>query len=170
MQNTDSSSSLAIAAESLTSDVARELITALNHELTAAYPEPGANHFRLDPAEVAAGAGIFLVARLGDQPIGCGAVRCIRDPELERELGRQVGELKRMYVAAGVRGQGIGRAILARLEAEARALGLTRLVLETGTRQVEALALYRRAGFSDIPPFGEYVASRTTSVCLSKDL
>ena len=73
-----------------------------------------------------------------------------------------------MYVAPQVRGQGIGKAILARLEAEARALGLARLVLETGTRQTDALAFYSRAGFTEIPAYGEYLASPATSVCLSK--
>ena len=75
-----------------------------------------------------------------------------------------------MYVAADVRGRGIGRALLDRLEAEARTLGLARLVLETGTRQTEALALYRRAGFTEISAYGEYVASSATSVCLTKTL
>jgi putative acetyltransferase len=51
-----------------------------------------------------------------------------------------------------------------------RTLGLVRLVLETGTRQAEALALYRRAGFTEISPYGEYAASSATSVCLSKAL
>ena len=75
-----------------------------------------------------------------------------------------------MYVAPEVRGQGIGRALLTRLEAEAHALGLARLVLETGTRQTEALALYRRAGFSEISAYGEYAASSGTSVCMAKVL
>jgi putative acetyltransferase len=75
-----------------------------------------------------------------------------------------------MYVAPEVRGKGIGRALLTRLEAEARALGLARLVLETGTRQAEALALYRRAGFTEITAYGEYAASPGTSVCLGKVL
>ena len=75
-----------------------------------------------------------------------------------------------MYVAPDVRGQGIGRALLDRLETEGRALGLARLVLETGTRQAEALALYRRAGFTAISAYGEYVTSSATSVCLSKTL
>lgn len=65
---------------------------------------------------------------------------------------------------------GIGRALLMRLEGEARALGLTRLVLETGTRQTEALALYRSAGFTEIAPYGEYAASAATSVCFAKNL
>lgn len=161
---------LEIAPEALTSDVAALLIGALNAELAASYPEPGATHFRLDPAEVAPGAGVFVVARLSGRPVGCGAVRCLRDPELVRELGAGAGELKRMYVAPEVRGHGIGRALLARLEDEARALGLTQLVLETGTRQTEALALYRNAGFTDLPAYGEYKASPGTSVCLAKAL
>lgn len=161
---------LEITPEALTSTVASALIATLNAELSALYPEPGATHFSLDPSEVASGAGIFIVARWQGRPVGCGALRRVRDAALVRELGPQVGELKRMYVAREVRGQGIGRALLDRLEAEACTLGLARLVLETGTRQVEALALYRRAGFSAIPAYGEYAASSTTSVCLEKAL
>ena len=161
---------LDIAAEPLTSPVAFALIQALNTELAAQYPEPGATHFRLDPDEVAPGAGVFVVARIGGRAVGCGALRCLCEPALVRELGAAVGELKRMYVAPEMRGHGIGRALLARLEDEGRALGLTRLVLETGTRQAEALALYRSAGFAAIPAYGEYAASPETSVCLTKRL
>ena len=75
-----------------------------------------------------------------------------------------------MYVAPQVRGQGVGRALLTRLEAEARTLGLARLVLETGARQAEAFALYRRAGFTEISAYSEYAASPATSVCLAKVL
>jgi len=161
---------LEIAPEVLTSPVAKALVAALNAELSVLYPEPGATHFRLDPGEVAPGAGMFLVARWSGRPVGCGALRWLREPALTRELGPQVGELKRMYVAQEVRGKGIGRALLSRLEAEARALGLNRVVLETGTRQTEALALYRRAGFTEIPAYGEYSLSSGTSVCLAKVL
>ncbi|MDQ6689328.1 MAG: GNAT family N-acetyltransferase [Gemmatimonadota bacterium] len=163
-------SGLEIVPEALTSAVARALITDLNAELSADYPEPGATHFKLDPAEVAPGAGVFIVARWNGRPIGCGAVRCLREPALIRELGPRVGELKRMYVAQNMRGKGIGRALLDRLESEARRLGLDRLVLETGTRSAEALALYRRAGFTSIAAYGEYVLSPGTSVCLEKRL
>jgi aspartate racemase len=161
-------SDLVLAPAPLTGDVARELITALNAELAAAYPEPGANHFRLDPSEVGPGAGAFIVVTWRGRPVGCGAVRCLRDVELVAQLGENVGEVKRMYVAPEVRGTGVGRRLLERLEQEARALGLARLVLETGTRQLAALRMYRAAGFTDIPPYGEYVASPQTSVCLSK--
>jgi putative acetyltransferase len=161
---------LDIAPEALTSAVAAVLIEALNAELAARYPEPGATHFRLDSDEVAPGTGIFLVARWFGRPVGCGALRCLREAALMRELGPRVGELKRMYVAPELRGHGIGRALLVRLEAEARALGLARLVLETGTRQAEALALYRHTGFTEISAYGEYAASPATSVCLAKAL
>lgn len=161
---------LEISSEPLTSGVAGTLIAALNAELSALYPEPGSTHFKLDSDEVTPGAGVFLVARRFGEPVGCGALRCLRDAELVRDLGIDVGELKRMYVAPAMRGLGVGRALLSQLEAEARALGLTRLVLETGARLTGALALYRRAGFTPIPPYGEYVASRATSVCLEKTL
>lgn len=159
-----------IVPEPFTSPAARALVAALNRDLRAIYPEPGATHFRLGPEEVVPGAGIFVVARLNGQPVGCGALRCVRDPALMWELGPMVGELKRMYVAREVRGRGIGRALLRRLEDEARALGLTRLVLETGNRSPDALALYRNSGFAVIPAYGEYLASPETSVCLSKEL
>ena len=161
---------LEITPEPLTSADATALITALNAELSALYPEPGANHFRLDPTEVAPGTGIFVLARWRGRPVGCGALRRLGGPVLVPDLGPGVGELKRMYVDRALRGKGIGRALLDRLETEARALGLDRLVLETGIRQIEALALYRRAGFIEMPPYGEYAASAATSVCMTKTL
>jgi len=161
---------LEIAVEPLSSAAAIELIAALNAELSARYPEPGATHFRLEQSEVSPGSGAFLVVRSLGRPIGCGALRSLRDPALAAALGPNVGELKRMYVAPNVRGHGVGRALLDRLEAEARMLGLTRIVLETGTRQAEALALYSRAGYTRIEPYGEYASSPETSICLEKIL
>lgn len=151
----------AIAPASLSAPAARTLIAALNAELSGAYTEHGANHFALDAEEVAPGRGAFLVAHQGTTPVGCGAVRL---------LDAATGELKRMYVAPGVRGQGLGRALVEALQAEARRLGAKRLVLETGTRQHAALALYHRCGFKPIPLYGEYLSSPTTSVCLGKEL
>jgi GNAT superfamily N-acetyltransferase len=133
----------------------------LNAELSGAYPEPGATHFRLDPDEVAQGRGVFLVIYQDDVPLGCGALRII-DP--------QTAELKRMYVSPAARGRGLGRRLVAALEHEARALGVRRLVLETGVRQEAALALYRATGFRPIPLFGEYRRSPETSICLGKEL
>lgn len=153
--------SITITRAALADDVSRALIAQLNAELDAAYPEPGANHFGLDPDEVAPGRGAFLVVYRDGEPVGCGAVRT---------LDGETGELKRMYVSPEARGAGIGRRLVDALEAEARALGLRRLVLETGTRQQAALALYRATGFVPIPLYGEYLSSPETSICLGKDL
>jgi len=144
----------------LFSSTAQELIAALNTEWESRSQEEGANHFRLEPHEVAEGNGAFYIAYMSDAPIGCGAVR---------RIDATTAELKRMYVAPAGRGIGIGRVILKALETEARRLGARRLVLETGERQPEALALYQRAGFVEIPLFGEYVGS-PLSVCLEKQL
>lgn len=152
---------ITIARAELTADASRALISALDAELQAVYPEPGANHFRVDPDEVGDGRGAFLVVRRGGTPVGCGAVRLLDD---------NTAELKRMYVAPAVRGTGLGRRLVEALEAEARSLGARRLVLETGIRQAAALALYRATGFHTIPLYGEYCLSPDTSICLGKDL
>lgn len=145
----------------LDSELARELIGELDAELAAAYPEEGANHFRLDPDEVGPGRGAFVVATADSgSPLGCGAVRVIAP---------DVAELKRMYVRPTGRGLGVGAALLAALEQRAVALGARRLLLETGVRQEAALRLYARAGFRRVASFGEYVDS-PLSVCLAKSL
>src|SRR6185436_14398416 len=112
-----------VRREARDSPVALRLITALNAELAAEYNDATANHFRLDPDEVAPDRGAFLVAWSGSEAIGCGAIRRLDD---------RSAEIKRMYVAADQRGRGLGRHILAALEAEARRLGVRRVVLETG--------------------------------------
>jgi putative acetyltransferase len=152
-----------IRRENLLSPVATQLILALNAELTERYPEDGANFFNLAADEVSEGRGGFFVAWRDGNPIGCGAVRRIEP---------HVAEIKRMYVAPSARGLGVGRQILNRLEAEARQLGVQRLVLETGPRQPEAITLYAHAGFDHVPLFGEYLNTPhpDLSVCMAKDL
>ena len=149
-----------IAAIALDHEDARRLIGELNRELAATYPEEGANHFRLDAGEVAAGRGAFLVARIDGDAVGCGAVRLLDD-------GR--AEVKRMYTSPAARGRGVARALLAELERVGRELGARELVLETGVRQTEALGLYRGAGFVPVDAWGEYIDS-PLSVCLGKVL
>jgi GNAT superfamily N-acetyltransferase len=151
---------VSIRRADLSSEAAIKLISGLNRELSQRYPEDGANHFRLDAEEVDEGRGTFLIAHAGAEPLGCGAVR---------RIGAGVAEIKRMYVTPHARGQGLGRKILVALQEEARGLGATRILLETGDSQPEAIALYSRAGFVRIPPFGEYVDS-PLSVCMAKDL
>jgi putative acetyltransferase len=140
---------------------AQRLIAALNTELAALFPEPGANHFSLAPTQVATGDGAFLIAYVDDAPVGCGAVR---------RIDADTAELKRMYVDPHHRGRGVGRAIVGALEQEARALGLSRVVLETGSRLDRAIAMYTGLGYAPIPLFGEYLASPDTSRCFGKSL
>ena len=156
----DADPSLTIAAEPLGSPAARALIAALDADILERYPNPDDNFFELAPEEVAPEHGAFVIARANGRAIGCGAVR---------RIDAITAEIKRMYVAPEARGRGVARRILARLEAEAGRIGVTRLVLETGDRQVEAIALYVAAGFERIPRFGEYV-NAPLSACFGKDL
>jgi putative acetyltransferase len=149
-----------IAGEPLAGETAQQLIATLNAELLARYPGPEETFFDLAEEEVAPGRGAFLVARLAGRPIGCGAVRRLDDHTVE---------IKRMFVAPEARGRGVGGRILAALEAEARRLGASKLVLETGHEQPEAVALYTRAGFVRIPRYGQY-ACAPQSVCFGKML
>ena len=132
------------------------LIEALDAFATALYP-PESNHL-LDVASLSDAAVSFLVARAEGEAIGCGAV--LRDP-------RGWGEVKRMFVRPDQRGKGIGVRVLAELEALAIGGGLSLLRRETGIHNREALALYRRAGFTERGPFGDY-ASDPLSVFMEK--
>jgi GNAT superfamily N-acetyltransferase len=144
-----------IRRSALASPDAARLIAALNAELTATFPEPGATHFSLSGAQVGPGDGAFVVAYLDGMAVGCGAVR---------RLDEATAEIKRMYVDPSVRGRGLGRALVEALEREARLLGMTRAVLETGTRLASAIKLYEGMGYVRIPLFGEYLSSPDTCV------
>jgi len=150
--------SLTVAAEAFDSADARRLIAALDDGLAELYPPAQRFGPNLKAHHLEGGRGTFLIARNDGRAIGCGAIRLL-DP--------MTAEAKRMYVEPDQRGKGVGRAVLAGLEAAARRLGVRRLVLETGIYQDAALALYRRAGFTQIDCWGEY-ASSPTSVCFEK--
>src|SRR5437879_13461441 len=109
MREEASAGEVLIQRGDLLSSAARVLIEALNAELSSLYPEPGANHFRLDPDEVADGQGVFLIASSGGQPVGCGAVRRIE--------GR-TGEIKRLYVSPDAPGRRIRRGVPAAVDAD----------------------------------------------------
>ena len=121
------------------------LVAELDAYLKALYP-PDSNHLLAVDALRRPNV-VFLVARLGDELVGCGALV---------DQGGEYGEIKRMYVRPGRRGAGVGRAILDALAVQARARSLRQVRLETGNAQPEALALYERAGFQRRAPFGEY--------------
>ena len=137
-------------------DVLR-LLAALDTYLTALYP-PESNHL-LDVDSLCASDVRFFVARDGSGPLGCGALRIVDG----------YGEVKRMFVDPAARRRRLGRAILERIEGEAQREGLRLMRLETGIRQPEALALYRRAGYAERGPFGEYAVD-PLSVYMEKAL
>jgi DNA-binding MarR family transcriptional regulator len=99
-----------------------------------------------EPHEVRAPAGAFVVAYLNEEAIGCGAVK-------HRPGGPS--DIKRMWVAESARGLGLGRRLLATLEGLARDSGATVAQLETNEALVEAIALYRSAGYAEVPPFND---------------
>ncbi len=104
--------------------------------------------------------GVFLVGWIGDDAVACGGIRRRDDT---------TGEVKRMYVAPEHRGRGYSRTVLRALEDRARVLGYTRLVLETGTAQPEAMALYASEGYDRIPGYG-YHGEEARVRCYAKDL
>jgi len=101
----------------------------------------------------------FFAAREDDQVLGTGAL----------VLKGDYGEIKSMFTAPDARGKGIAAALLRQLEDEARALGLSRLKLETGSLLHAAHRLYKRAGFSRCTVFGEY-HDNDTSIFMEKSL
>ena len=94
----------------------------------------------------AAPAGIFLVASLAGEPLGCGALKFHGDGP---------AELKRMWVAPSARGLGVGRRVLAELEARAAAHGSRAIRLETNATLTEAIAMYRSTGYREVDRFND---------------
>ena len=91
--------------------------------------------------------GVFLVARLEGEAVGCGAIRA---------LDADIAEIKRMWVDPAARRLGIGRSLLSALESAAAAeLGCRTVRLDTAAFLIEALPLYRSAGYSDIPAYND---------------
>lgn len=91
-------------------------------------------------------AGVLLVARLRGEAVGCSALKLHR---------RAPAEIKRMWVAASARGLGIGRRLLAELERRAADHGARMVRLETNRSLTEAIAMYRAAGFVEVPAFND---------------
>lgn len=100
----------------------------------------------VDLDEVRPPAGVFLVARLRGEPVGCGALRTPADG---------VGEIKRMWVDASARGLGVGRRLLGELEARAREAGCHTVRLDTNKVLAEAISMYRSAGYREVDAFND---------------
>jgi putative acetyltransferase len=114
----------------------------------------------IDDAQFVPPRGALAIGYLGDRPVAMGAWR---------RLGTDRGEVKRMYVDDSHRGRGFSRAVLTWLEESAAAHGVTFLVLETNQNHPEAIALYRSAGYREIPHYG-YYADNPDTVSLGRTL
>jgi GNAT superfamily N-acetyltransferase len=138
--------------------VAQHLIERVQQEYVVRYG--GRDAAVVDPAEFSPPFGLFLVAEVGGAPAGCGGWRAHADG---------AAELKRMYVEPAFRRRGIAALVLAELERTAAGAGHHRLLLNSGDRQPEALALYARAGYAPVTGYGVY-ADEPGAVFLGKDL
>ncbi|MET8408956.1 GNAT family N-acetyltransferase [Streptomyces sp. NPDC005195] len=143
----------------------------LNDQVQAEYAERYGDEGDVTPLDASMfrpPLGLYLLAYDGrDHPVATGGWRT----QDENDEGYADGdaELKRMYVVPEARGLGLARRILAALEDDARASGRTRMVLETGAKQPEAVALYTSSGYAPCVKFG-YYRFHDLSMCFAKPL
>jgi GNAT superfamily N-acetyltransferase len=125
----------------------RELMRELNDLLDSQYPgrvqKPGSV---TSPDEMVAPHGAFLVGYDGERPVAIGGLRPLADG---------ICEIKRMYVVAGARSRGAGRALLAALEDTARELGYERVRLDAGPEQRYSRTLFQKTGYVEIPKYND---------------
>lgn len=121
------------------------------------YPADGCYMLNLDEL-VAEGVAVFIARDAEARALGMAALV---------NRGDDTGELKRLFVDESGRGQGVATAIMDALEAAARAQGIRTLQLETGPKQLAAIALYEQRGYAHIENFGPYVGDEF-SVCMQK--
>ena len=127
---------------------ARACVNAYVSELDTRFEagfDPGRS-ISADDEELRPPAEVLVLAWLGERPVGCGALKF---------HGDAVADLKRMWVDSAARGHGIGRRLLTELEAIAASQGTRTLRLETNGTLVEAITLYRSAGYVEVPAFSD---------------
>lgn len=143
----------------------------LNDQVQAEYHlryGDGGDATHMDAAGFEPPTGLYLLAYDPQgRPVASGGWRA-QDENDEGFLDGDA-ELKRMYVMDELRGRGLARRMLAALEEDARAAGRTRMVLETGTKQPEAVALYASSGYEPCAKFG-YYRFHELSLCFAKAL
>jgi len=140
--------SVEVAAEAPNSADARRCLDAYFGELAARF-EGGFDVGGHDSAvadDMAPPSGLFLMAKLDGEPVGCGGLR---------RISRSTGEIKRVWTAPAARGLGVARRVLRMLETGARDMGLRTLRLDTNRALTEAHALYRKEGFREIARFND---------------
>jgi GNAT superfamily N-acetyltransferase len=138
--------------------VAQDLVERVQQEYVARYGGP--DEAVVDPEEFLPPQGLFLAAEVAGEPVGSGAWRA---------MGAGMAEIKRVYVAPALRRRGLAQLIVAALERSAAQAGHRSVVLNSGARQPEALALYEQLGYGPVPGYGVY-ACAPGAVFLGKDL
>jgi GNAT superfamily N-acetyltransferase len=138
--------------------VAQDLVERVQLEYVARYG--GRDEAVVDPAEFLPPQGLFLAAEVAGEPVGSGAWRA---------MGAGMAEIKRVYVAPAFRRRGLAQLIVGALERSAAQAGHRSVVLNSGARQPEALALYEQLGYGRVPGYGVY-ACAPGAVFLGKDL
>jgi GNAT superfamily N-acetyltransferase len=128
--------------------VAHELVERVQQEYVRRYG--GRDEAAVDPAEFEPPVGLFLVAEADGEPAGCGGWRVHGDP------ADGVVEVKRVYVEPGFRRRGLAQLLMAALEETAADAGHRAVVLNSGNRQPEALALYGALGYAPVAGYGVY--------------
>ena len=140
------------------SDEARQLITELQSEYVERYGGPDATP--VDPDEFESPNGAFFVGHRDGEFVGCAGLRRHSDTDVE---------VKRMFIRRPFRGRGYSRQLLELVEDEARTLGFSRVLMETGMAQPEAVGLYESSGYERIPGFGHY-RDKANNRCYAKSL
>lgn len=136
----------------------QELIAKLDDYLSTLYPAEGI--FGLDLADPKVNETLFVVAYHDGQPVGCGAIR---------PLDAESVEIKRFFVDVPYRNRGVASRILLFLEEQAKTRGYRFSRLETGEPQKESVHFYKKLGYTQIEPFGEYIGCEY-SLCFEKSL
>ena len=153
---------ITITAERPDKPDAQMLIAELEDHLAPMYPAASRHGYSVQKL-IREGVDFFVLRQDG-VPAGCGGVQF---------YDGTYGEIKRMFVRPQFRGRGLAKKMLEHLEAHTRAQGVYTLRLETGIHQHDAIQLYERMGFYNIPPFGAYredPLSRFYEKALKKEL
>lgn len=143
--------------------LAQQLVEEVQQEYVVRYGE--IDRGPADPSEFDPPTGLFLVVLHDGEPVATGGYRRWRYGFGEEPTA----ELKRMFVRSSARGRGLSKVVLAELERRLREAGVARVVLETGTKQPEAIGLYASSGYEPVTGFGHY-QDAPEQRCFGKDL
>jgi len=135
----------------------QQLVSQLDAELAVI---DGEEHTFYDQFNSIKGMNHCLVAYVDEQPVACGAIKPFDDEHVE---------VKRMYTSKAVRGKGYATTLLQALEVWAKELGKRYCLLETGHRQQDAIAVYKKNGYEIVPNYGQYQGVEN-SLCFRKKL